>query len=448
MAATYRSPGVYITEVPNPAVGSLPNGFRLPGLVATGNTTFPVPNTTVTKGTVNGTDAIPTGGFTLVDVSQVGDTPSTSQYIRGTDFNLVNGNLVWLPTGQQPSTGAIYYVSWKRAKVSTDYLPIMYTNIRDVRSAYGFELSNGVVNPISTAADLMFQNGAPAIVIAQALTAAVTDIQTAVTAMGTQDIDVLVVPQSTNTTLTQFCRNSVLTQSSSALHHERIFITSADGFSDATTTIVAKAVLNGLDRFWMVVPPAFDVILQDAVTLNNQLVFLQGGYLAAAYAGVVCNPNADAATPLTRRSVAAITDLSSFNYLDTDMNFLSQNGVTVIQSAPGGFQVRHAVTTDTTNVNTFTASIRLIEDFIRKTLRPLLDKTYIGTKITSQTPSKVVSTITTYLTQQIANEIIVRFQGISVTQDTIDPRTLNVSFSIKPVYPCEFVDVSFSLLLS
>jgi hypothetical protein len=385
-----------------------------------------------------------------VNITAVGDVPSLSQYVQGVDWRQVGSSIQWISGGQQPTTGATYYVTWNRSKLSAEYLPVAYSNdMNAIRNTYGFELVNGVVTPITTAVNLMFQNGAPRIIISQALTAGQTDMQTAIDAMKAFDVDIICAPQSTNSTLTQYMRNHVLTQSAPGQRHERVFLTSADGFSDATTTIVAKATSYATDRFWMVAPPAFNLVLQDAVTKVNQTVFLSSQYLAAAVAGSVCNPANDAATPLTRESIIGPSDLSTFNYLDSDKDYLAQNGVMVIEFGNrGGLQIRHGVTTDTTSVNTVTPSIRLIKDYILKTLRPLLDRTYIGTKIDSQTPSKVATTISTYLDQQIANVIIQKKGTITVTQSTFDPRTINVTFSFMPIYPLEFMDISFSLLLN
>lgn len=445
MATVYRAPGVYIQDVQNPAFGALPAGFRVPGLVATGKSTLPVKNTPITKGSANGTDTIPTSGLTVVAVTVVGDTPDTSQYKSGIDYNSVNNTIVWINGGQQPTTGATYYVSWTRAKVAAEFLPMQFTNLKDVRDAYGNELESGVYNAIPTAANLLFQNGAPAVIIAQAVTAAVTDLQNAIDNMKVQDIDVLVVPQATNSALWQYVRGHVLTQSSPSVRHERVFLTGPDGFSDAITTIAAKATSIAHERMWLLAPPSIVVTLRDAITLTDQDVFLPAQYMAAALAGAVTNPSEDAATPITRRSIVGIKNLSTFNYQQSDKDYLGAAGVMVINDTPN-IQVRHAITTDTTNVNTVTASVVLIKDNVKKTLRPLLDKAYIGTKITSRTPSEVATTITTFLEQKITDQIIVAYRNISVVQDAIDPRTINIKFDIKPVYPLEFIDVSFSLV--
>lgn len=454
MAITsYVGPGVYITQLPTPQFGGLGTGPRVLGLVGTGHTYLPIANTTIVKGSANGTDSIPTSGATLVSVVSVADVPSTVQYVQGTDFNLVNGSLVWLSTGRQPTTGATYYVTWNRAKVNPqDYAPTQYTNgqMALIRQLYGSELESGITNVIPIAANLAFQNGAAIIVISQALTASQTDLQNAVDTMKSQLIDVLVVPQATNTTLDSYVWNHVTTQSSPAVRHERVFITSADGLSDATTTIVAKSNAYSSDRFWITAPPSVAITLQDAVVNQPEQLLLSSSLaLASAFAGVVCNPNNDPATPLLRQSFVGIDNLSTFNYVETDKDYLGGNGVTVIDPGPPIF-VRDALTTNTTNINTATASVRILTDYIIKNLRSGLNKAFIGTKITNQTTSQIAGAITTFMNQQILNRIVQNFNAstLVVSQSTTDPRTINVSFTFQPSYPLTYISINFALVTS
>lgn len=436
---------VYIKELQNPAVAGLPGGFRIPGLVGTGLTTLPVANTVVTKGATDSTDTIPTESYTLVRVTAVGDVPDLEQYVENTDWRQVGSTIVWINGGQQPTTGADYYVSWTRSKLTAEYLPTMYTTMDEVRTNYGNELDEGILNCIPLAAKQMFDNGAPAVVIAQATTGSQSDLQTAIDNMKTEDIDVLIVPQATNTTLTNYVRAHVLTQSAPAVQKERWYITSADALSDASTTIVNKGITVSDERMWLVAPPSFVITLKDATYKEDADNLVSSTYMAAQVAGTVTNPNFDAAAPLTRRSVVGAKNLSTHNYTEATKDYLGTNGIMVLEEATGGVRIRHGLTTDTTNVNTVTAQVLVIKDHIRKTLRSLLDKQYIGTKITASTPSSVASTIDSYLKQKVTDEIIVNYQSINVSQDSGDPRTINVSFDILPAYELDFIDVSFSL---
>ena len=454
----YVGPGVQVFQNPTPQFGGVGTGPRVLGIVGTGHSYVPILDTAVTKGAANGTDIIPVGTYTLVSVTLVGDTPDTNQYIAGTDFNLINGNIVWTSTGKQPTTGATYYVTWNRAKVyPQDYVAgpnTTFTNgqMAQIRTLYGSELENGVYNVIPLAANLAFQNGAAQIIISQSLTSSQVDLQNAVDTMKAQNIRFLVVPQATNSTLDTYVWNHVTTQSSPSVRHERVFITSADGWSDATTTIAAKASAYSSDRFWITAPPSVAITLQDAIVNQpEQLLIPSALALASAYAGVACNPSNDDAQPLLRQPIVGIDNLSTFNYQETDKNVLGAAGVTVINNDPPMY-IRDALTTNTTNVNTVTASVRVLTDYIIINLRTGLNRAFIGTKITSQTTAQIAGAITTFMNNLLnpPNQIIQAFitGSLSVTQSAIDPRTINIAFTFMPIFPLTYIQITMSLVTS
>ena len=60
-----------------------------------------------------------------------------SQYKVGTDFTWINNNLAWISAGSQPTTGANYYVSYRKNKLSTAYNePTIFYSTKDVRKEY------------------------------------------------------------------------------------------------------------------------------------------------------------------------------------------------------------------------------------------------------------------------------------------------------------------------
>lgn len=449
--ATYRQPGVYVQIVNNPANALLPSGLRLPCIIATGLTTKPVKNVAVTRGSGGAGTADTITGYVSGDVSSVtavGDFPDLKQYKENTDWRQVDNTILWISGGQAPTGGATYYVTFRKPKASAEFnTGVLYTSIQDVRNDFGDELINGVVTPITAAAKLCFDNGAPAIMLIQPSTGSNTDLQTAIDAAKVEDIDVLVIPQACNTTLDNYAKAHVLTQSAPSVRHERVWFRSADGTSDAVTTIRAAAVGMQHERVTVIAPPAFVATFKDSITGNDQDLLLPSGYLAAAYAGVVADPSNDAATPLTRKSLISIKNLSTFNYTQTDKDSLGGDGVTVIESNNGDLRIRHAITTDTTNVNNLTQSVVFIKDNVRKELRLLLDRSFIGAKIDDSLRSRVAASIDAFLSQKVRETIITNFRNITVVQDQTDPRTLRITFDIAPVYPAEFIDVTIGLFV-
>lgn len=450
----YRSPGVRIEDLPNQALAAQPGGVRIPAVVGTGATTTLVPNVPLTKGTADGTDTIVNPlNTTVLEVTAISDVPGLSQYKQGTDFTIINNNIVWAPAGSEPSTGATYYVSYTKAKPSSSYnTPDLWFSLKDVRDAFGPELKNGIVNPITNAAAMAFRNGAASVMIVQATTGSNTDLQTAIDALQLSDIDVIVAPQATNSTLQNYLKTHVITQSAPSIKHERMAVMAPtlDGLSPSISEQTGRADGMADRRIVLVSPPAVILTLKDSATNQDTDVLVSSGYAAAGFAGLMTNANFDPAEPLTRKSVSGLKTLSNFNYLPSQMDVLAARGITVLESINDAIRVRHALTTGTGNINDLTVSVVLIIDNIRKDVRSALEREFIGTKILASTPSAVATKIKALLDTKVNDKIIVDYDegSIAVTQDLTDPRTLKVSFAVAPVYPLEFIDVVFSLFVA
>ena len=445
----YRPPGIKVVILDNPGTALLPSGLRVPCIVATGLTTKPITNIEVTKGSGD-TDTI-TGYLTgeVSSVTKVGDYPDLQGYTENTDWRQVDHQILWISGQQAPTTGAKYYVSFRKPKLAAEYDDgVLYTDMQAVRDDFGDEIIDGILTPISAAAKLCFDNGAPAIVIIQAETASDSHLKSAIDAAQQEDVDLMVAPQCCNTSLNNYVKNHVQNMSSSEVGRERVWFRSADGMSDATTTIRASAVGMKDQLVTMMAPPAFVSTFRDSVAQEDQDILLPSGYLAAAYAGVVANPNSDAATPLTRKSLVGVKSLSTFDYKETEKNLLAGDGVTVVENNKGVIRVRHALTTDPSNVNKLTQSVVFIKHKIKKECRTLLDSAFIGIKAESNVKSRIAGTVEAFLRQQVRDAIVTDWRNIKVVQSTVDPRTFSVSFDIAPVYPTEFIDVTISLVTS
>ena len=444
--AQYRQPGVFVTFEDSPANSLLPTGLRLACIVATGLTSRPVKNVAITRGG-GGTDVIP-GTLSAADVSSLvsaGDFPDLAQYALGADFHQSGQSIAW-SGGQAPVAGSVYYLTYRAPKVGADYNKgIIYSSLSDVRTDFGGELINGVLTPITAAAKMAFDNGAAAVMLIQAVSASQSDLQTALDSAKLEDVDLVVAPQMCNTQLNSYVRAHVLTQSAPTNRHERVWFRSADGTSDSIYTLRADAQGMGSERVTVMAPPAFVTTLHDSAVGQDEDILLPSGYMAAMYAGVVTDPTVDPATPMTRQALVGIKNLSTFNYQETDKNILGAAGVTVVESNQGAYRIRHAVTTDVSNVNTITQSVVFIKDNIRKELRTLLDSTFIGSNIDASLSSRMAAAIEAFLRQKVRDTIIKDWRNISVIQDTTDPRTMLVSFALAPVFPAEFIDVTISL---
>lgn len=446
MAQTYRAPGIYTVETQTQEFAQLPPGFRTPAIVGTGNTTEVVLNTAVVKGATNGTDLIVS---TLVDtvssIVQIGSVPSLAEFLS---YAQSDNSVDWSGATSQPVTGSTYYVTYRHPKASIAYAPTTYFSMADIRAAYGDEIVNGVLSPITAAANLLFANGAPLVVIAQAASANNSDIQAAIDTLKAIDVDVVIVPEATNSTLQNYLRSHCLTESSQSVRHERVMITGfVDGLSPSVNSQISAAQALAEEKVWVVTPPAVNITFKDTATQTDKTLLLPSSYAAAAWGGLVCNPAYKSSEPYTRRTLVGIDNLSTFNYLPTQMDLLAGNGnITVLTNEGGAIKIRQAVTTNSATIPQLVPSIIIAKFQFVKRLRRSLDAQFIGTVIDNSTASAVTSAIKAFCDTMVNDRELRDYdRNIKVKQDANDPRKMNVTMRIAPLFPFEYCDVTFSL---
>ena len=84
-------------------------------------------------------------------------------------------------------------------------------------------------------------------------------------------------------------------------------------------------------------------------------------------------------------------------------------------------------------MNTYEITSVQIKDYVIEAVRSSC-KQYIGRKNTTNVISDITYTINTILGQFVNRVIIESYTGLSVERSTDDPRAVNVSFKIKPIY--------------
>ena len=78
-------------------------------------------------------------------------------------------------------------------------------------------------------------------------------------------------------------------------------------------------------------------------------------------------------------------------------------------------------------------------------MRRVLESIYIGQKILNGTTSQVKSTVQAVLGNLVTSEILTAFQGVRASINISDPTQIDVSFEIAPVFPLNFILITFSL---
>ncbi len=447
----YKSPGVYVKEIDTGTATTLPAGSRVAAIVGTGTSTRKVENIAVTRGTtLHGDDVITgTGTGDVSSIIGVGSIPGYYDYDENVDFVLSDNSISWASiSGTEPAANAIYYVSYNRNKSGDDYAATLFYNINDVRNAYGDELSAGVLNPITLGAYMAFKNGATAVYCVQAESAGAANIQAAVDKLEAVDVYVVCNVNADTDSLQTYMLNHCQQQSAETMRHERVTVLGPPGITFTAQSLAARAGAINSDRVILISPPKINVALVDGTCDADQTLTVSGHYAACAIAGLMTNPAYDESEPLTRKPLSAIEDLAGTRYLETEKNTLGGGGVLVIDNDGGIFRIRHAITTNTTSANVSSISVVMIRDWFKKNLRTTLERTYIGAKILTGTITAISNTIKAFCENQIESEILVGYRGIRVWQNTGEPRTINVTLDISPVYPLEWINVTFSIYVA
>lgn len=438
----FTEPGAYSQFQPSTILPVVPGGIRTVALIGAGRATNLVKGEQVTRGvTPGGTDALAHTatvlGATITDENFV-------TYTLTTDYLLTGGAVVWSPSGAEPAAGVKYFVDYEYAKATADYTPQFYFNMSDITNTFG-DISTA--NTLSLGAEIVFQQGCSAVCLAQlnvADGASLAQYQAALNRLKAINGINIVVPLSTEAAITGLSaavKSHVDYESSLLERKERIAIMGLGG-TPTISAIVSQA--QGLDdkRMSLVYPPSCTRFVGANATVST----LDGSFLAAAVAGVRTSTAFDVAEPLTRKEVTGFVSIPD-TLLRVEKNQLSGNGVIVIETVSAIPRVRYGTTTDISTVDSREISVVETVDYVGVSMRELLETIFIGQKILAQTPSQIRSTMTAVLTNLVQKELIVSFTNVQASVDSLDPTQINCSFSISPVFPLNWILITFSIEL-
>lgn len=299
---------------------------------------------------------------------------------------------------------------------------------------FGINVSQ-YAGPNNTNPTFYFFNGADGVVTAKSYIDAINNELTTVRA------DVIVV-LNTDSTLNNTIQDHCALMSSHDERNERIAIVSG-GVSELYTTTIAnvQAIQQGSAPERMVYIWPTGGYRQDPV--QRTTVVLDGSFLAAACAGILCSN--DAAEPLTRKRIAGFSDVS-VKTSRTQKNLIARNGITIIENDPrAGLRVRDGITCNPSTPETQEISVVRQLDFTAQNVRDLLDDNIVATKITQNT-LPVVQTLTKNKLQSLVDaKIIYGFKDVSARINPLDPRQIDVRFTVRPAYPCKYIEIVISV---
>lgn len=465
----YRPPNTRVTSIANSRTINISEEDRIPAIVGAGPSLRYVTDYAVTRGVGSGSsfpDYLANYNITITRVAPYqGATGSYSlwdtggvhnwQYNPGvSDSNL--GFLFWESGSAgngQPLSSETYYVSYYYPVPSTQFEPQTFVDSADIEAVYGNEVSG---SQITTAAKIALENGAPAVICLQVSgstpSGTASDWSSAFDKLKKKDAIAYLVPISTDPNVQNVALTHCILESDPLAGHEREVILGLPDNSSVDLHI-NKATALFSSRAILVVPG--DDVTRRAP--DGTVLQLNGTYVAAAVAGLQ-TAQEKPITPITGKTLVGFI-IPDDQYLPYDMNRMGNAGVCVIYSKSGVIKIRHAITTDTTSADTNEISVVAADDLVRRITRTRLNNAFIGKGIviSPSTPSDVANAVQAIWNQLVRTGLIYAYGikndpttgevPITAQQDPNSPTKINVTGSIKFLYPLNYIDVSFYIYI-
>ncbi len=469
-SGSYQPPGIYITPQSPPVLASpvtAPTTVALVGptrgyFTNTDVTVLPVSPTTYTlskngisTASVVVTDAYgnvisATGNYT---VAQTGTGTATVTTITAT-----SGGFFAPATGAPPTA----YISYQYTDANYG-LPNLLSNYNQVQQAYGtpFDSNNNLVSPITLAAQFLYANGSPNVLVVPTadtnLVATQANIAAAYTLLESRNDVSIVVPlptgitvpatiQGVGTDLRSHC-DSMSQQSQwriGILGYESSVTTTALNPGQLPSTGLAPGI--GDERVIVAFPNALGYYYQP----TNTMMTISGYYLAAAFAGFLAsNPVQQG---LTRQTILGFSGIPA-SILSTlskaNKNTWSAAGVSVVEPATvngSPLVCRQGVTTSTTSTVSREISLVRAADFMMYDLyNTLMNSKLIGAPTTANTPAQVQGMVQGVLDYCVSQGVIIGYTALQAVVTSTNPTVITVTFAYQPAYPLNYISISFSV---
>jgi len=150
---------------------------------------------------------------------------------------------------------------------------------------------------------------------------------------------------------------------------------------------------------------------------------------------------------LTNSAIAgpfADTIKSNDYYSQGHLDEIASGGVWIVESKGGTMVNRHQLSTAASSVETRELSITTQIDYTAKFLRELVEPT-IGINVISDSFINQIRTAFNGAAETLVKQGILRELNIlSVTQDTNNPDTITADFSLLPLYPVNYINITLT----
>lgn len=439
MASRILSPGVYIQEESNPSLTATAENMRTVAVVGSG------PSYIISRITVQHTSGVYTEtipGVAAEDIVSVVGLYLGDTIISASKYGITGVSVTWSDTVFADRLSQ-YTAILKVTKAATYYdATEWYVYDQTLSDTYGQPVVSAAINPIGAALYQAFSANAGRVIAVQAASNSDSDIKEAIDKLEDEQVDYIIVPEATSSTLQSYIKDHVDTQSSTEGMQERKAFVAPILITDSISTITAQAESFADERMWVVAPGGVDLTLSDGTT--DYSFTASSIYGGAWLAGRLADPTKRIAKPITRETVSGVDSLNKI-YKKNEKETLAGSGVLVLsQDAFGTVKVHQGLTTAVSNYNTREISIVNIKDEVRKQTRKSLDAEYIGQELDPiHTPAKVAASVSQILSTMIGT-LIVSFDSIESSISSSGD-AINVSFRIAVIRPFNYINITFKV---
>jgi hypothetical protein len=373
------------------------------------------------------------------------------------NYNSTTGDTVIISTfrgsGDGPAVGTFYYVTFTTNKQASDYALKLYTSASAAYTAYG---QPNTINRLSLGIQLMAQNGVQIFGAIQVPVQPGTNVaassdfiaalqQLTMNLPGLNRKADVVIPLSNDPTVHQALSRQLTTQATARYKGEAIGFV---GYSQFTTPAQASANAESLlnQRMIAIGNAAAGVLITNPTTGVAIEYLVDGPFMAAAMAGLNCNPANDVATTLTLQNLVGFSRLL-ITYDDPTMDLGAANGLTWVLNNNGSLLIRHYKTTNPQNTLVSEPTSTTIADYVAQQFRLTLQQ-FIGRKLVDSLVTDITVVSNSLLKNLVDLQIVAGYESLVVKQNANDPTEVDVTVTYKPIFSLLYLSVTFTVQTS
>ena len=450
-----RVPGIIVRIVNDTGIVAPPIFERYPTIIGQGDPYRLITDQKLTRG-AGSADPLPTVS-TIHSIISVGDLPGVTKYTSGFHgYNLIGNTINWSGATLYPTATNSYYVTYTETRSASAYTPMLYFDENLIYADHGNGLRiDGSINDVAVGGSLALNAGAGGVIIAQLDLTSATDqynptnseLETAFIDMRDAldkitDYKLFLIPMSSGTLDTTSAANIFFNHAVICSQPEKKQERTVIGVLEMGTSYLDAATFAQTyahERMVVPVVPDATITVVGYGTTTYDMRFYN-----CALGGKLCS------VPIGRNISDEILPGITFddNYTPDEQQYLVQRGV-----SPGkisGEVVRNimSITTDTSSALTEDLGVQDIKDYVKKYWREALFNLYKNAPINDSLIGQIKVSSISILDQLSSDNLVAEYKAITVAQDITEPRKVNVTGKIKPAFGLQWMDITFTFVLS